>query len=325
MKIGITGASGHIGTSICRALITQGHEVSALVHHDRAPIQGLPVFAVKGNVLEIASLKRLMTGCEVVIHTAASIELSYHFNQKVYDINVTGTKNVLEVAKQENINKVVHFSSIHAFKQKPYETPVDETRSFVSDDAIFYDQTKRDAHLLAIEAAKNGQDVVIVCPTSVVGPPDYKPSKIGKAIIDIYKGSVPAVVKGGFDFADVRDVANGAIAAIHKGRSGETYLLGGKYYTIKQFADQILEIKGSKKRLAELPLFIADMGLPFVKWYASITKKRPLYDKLYIDILQDGNKEILSEKAKAELGYSVRDLKETLTDTIAWFKQNKMI
>ncbi len=325
MKIGITGASGHIGATICSVLIAHGHEIVALAHHDQAPFRDLPVTVVRGNVLDRESLKSLMSECEVIIHTAAMIALGYRFNQKIYDINVTGTKNVLEIAGEKKINRVIHFSSIHAFDQKPYETPVDETRPFVSKNSVFYDQTKRDAHLLAVEAAGKGQQVVIVCPTSVVGPPDYRPSKLGKAIIDIYTGAVPAVIKGGFDFVDVRDVANGAIAAIQKGRSGEAYILGGKYYTIKQFADLILELKGSKKRLTELPLFVANLGLPLIKLYASLAKKRPLYDRPYLDILQDGNKNILSEKAKIELGYSARDLKETLTDLITWLKHNNRL
>ncbi|MBN9293642.1 MAG: NAD-dependent epimerase/dehydratase family protein, partial [Flavobacteriia bacterium] len=266
------------------------------------------------------SLKELMGQCDAVIHTAGMIELGYKFIQEVYDINVTGTKNVLETAKESGVKKVVHFSSVHAFSHKPYDVPIDESRPFVTERSVFYDQTKRDGHVLAFEAAKEGLDVVIVCPTSAVGPPDHKPSKLGKAVIDIYKGSVPAVVKGGFDFADVRDMAKGAVSALTNGRAGETYILGGRYYTIKEFSDLVLEAKGTKKRLTELPLFVANIGLPFVKSYAYLTNKQPLYDKAYIDILQDGNKLTLSTKAQEELGYSVRELGETLTDTVEWFR-----
>lgn len=325
MKIAVTGAAGHIGSAICRELVLQGHEVIALVYNDFSAIQDLPISTVKGNVLDKNSLRELIGQADAVIHTAGMIELGYKFVQQVYDINVTGTKNVLEIAKEMGIKKVVHFSSIHAFSHKPYELPIDENRQFVTEKSVFYDQTKRDSHLLAQQAATEGLDVVIVCPTSAVGPPDHKPSKLGKAVIDIYTGSVPAVVKGGFDFADVRDMAKGAILALEKGRKGETYILGGEYYTIKAFSDLVLKAKGTKKRLIELPLFVANIGLPFVKSYAYISKKAPLYDKAYIDILQDGNKVTLSTKAKEELGYSVRDLGETLSDTVEWFIANKRI
>lgn len=320
MRVAVTGAAGHIGAAVCRELLYQGHEVVALVYNDLSAIKDLPLFTVKGNVTDRNSLKELMEDCDVVIHTAGMIELGYKYIPQVYDINVLGTQNVLDIALELNLKKVIHFSSIHAFSHKPYDIPVDETRQFVDNTSIFYDQTKRDSHILAQKAAQKGQHVVIVCPTSAVGAPDHKPSKLGKAIIDICNGSIPAVVKGGFDFADVRDVAKGTILAMENGKSGETYILGGEYYTIQQFSNLVLAANGSKKRLIELPIFMAHVGLPFVKLYSNITKKAPLYDKVYIDILLDGNKSTLSTKAKNELGYSVRPLSETLTDAVAWFK-----
>jgi len=325
MKIAVTGASGHIGYTLCRELLNQGYKVNALLYKDFNSIGKLDVEKFGGDVLDRKSLVPFLNGCEVVIHTAAAIELGYRFNKILYEVNVTGTKNVLELAKETGVKKVIHFSSIHAFSQKPYDVPLDETRQFVSNRSVFYDQTKRDSHLLALDAARKGQHVVVICPTSVAGPQDLKPSKLGKAIIDIYKGTIPAVIKGGFNFVDVRDLVNGTISAMHKGRSGETYLLGGKYYCIKQFAELVLSAKEIKKGLPEIPVHIAYAGLPFVKLYAFLSGKRPLYDKPYIDILQDGNKMILSAKAQHELGYEVRPLEETLKDTINWFKKSGKI
>ncbi len=325
MKVGITGASGHVGATICRTLIEKEYEVVAFVRNDIAALEGLPITIVKGDVLDRASLKKFMTECDTVIHAASMIELSYKFEQKTYDVNVVGTQNILEIAKEVKTLKLIYVSSIHVFRQKPYDKPLDETRSFVSNNSVFYDQTKRDAHLLAQDAAKNGQDVVIICPTSVVGPFDYKPSKLGKAIIDMYKGKIPAVIKGGFDFVDVRDIAEGTIAALENGRSGETYILGGRYHTIKELSDYVFKVKDVKKRLAVFPLSVAYAGLPFVKTFSYLTKKPPLYDKLYIDILKDGNKKTLSTKAQQELGYTTRTLEETLNDTINWFKKQKKI
>lgn len=325
MKVAVTGASGHIGSAVCRHLIAQGHEVIALVRHDVAAIQDLPLKKMQGDVLNRESLIAFMQTCDAVIHTAAAIDLSYHFNQKVYDINVTGTKNILEVAKETGVKKIVHISSIHAFSHSPHNIPLDESREFVNDTALFYDRTKRDGHKLALDAARNGMFVVVVCPTSVVGAPDFKPSKLGKAVVDIYKGYVPAVIEGGFDFADVRDIAAGIAAALTKGVSGETYILGGKYCTIQQFAEIILEIKGSNKKQKQLPISVAKAMLPFIRFYSFITGKPPLYDKPYLDILMDGNKNVLSAKAQRELGYQSRELKETLTDTIQWFKNSGRI
>lgn len=325
MKIGITGAAGHLGATICRSLIEKGYEVIAFVHNDVEALKDLPLTIVRGDILDRASLKTFITQCDAVIHAAGAIELSYKFEQKTYDVNVIGTKNILEIAKEVRITKLVYISSVHVFRQKPYDLPLDETRPFVSDDSVFYDQTKRDAHLMAQEAAKNGQDVVVVCPSAVIGPNDYKPSKLGKAIIDIYKGKFPALFKGGFDFVDVRDIADGTIAALEKGRSGETYILSGKYYSLKELSSFVFEAKGVKKNLIALPLTMAYAGLPIIKMLSFLTRKPPLYDRLYIDVLKDGNKVTSSTKAEEELGYTARSLKETLHDTIHWLKSQQKI
>ncbi|MBS1763517.1 MAG: NAD-dependent epimerase/dehydratase family protein [Bacteroidetes bacterium] len=320
MKVAVTGATGHIGAVVCRQLIEMGYEVAALVRNDISAIEDLSLKKVKGDILNRDSLSELMAGCDAVIHTAATISLSYKFNQKVFDINVTGTKNVLDIAINSGIKKMVHVSSIHAFSQSPHNTTLDESRNFVNDSALYYDRSKRDGHLSALAAAHNGIHVVTVCPTSVLGPFDFKPSKLGKAIIDIYKGYVPAVITGGFDFVDVRDIANGMVSALSKGQSGQTYILGGKYYTLKQFSEIVLSIKGTQKHLPVIPISVARMVLPLIRLYANITGKPPLYDKPYLDILMDGNKFISSAKAQRELGYTARDLSESLADTIQWFK-----
>lgn len=322
MKVAVTGASGHIGSEICRQLIKKGYEVLALVHKDNSAIKDLALTVIDGDILDTTALLRLIEPCEVVFHTAGLINLGYRFDRQLYDVNVTGTQNVLEIIKRLSSKRLVHFSSVHAYKQYPDKLPLDESRQFVDDHSVYYDQTKRDSHILALKVAQNGCNVVIVCPTSAVGPPDHKPSKIGKAIIDIYKGNIPAIVSGGFDFADVRDIANGAILAMENGGRGETYILGGKYYTIKELSDLVLKVKGVRKRLIEVPVLIANIGLPFIKLYAHLTHKQPLYDRAYLDILQEGNRHILSAKAINQLGYTVRSLEETITDTINWFREN---
>lgn len=325
MNIGVTGASGHLGSTICRTLLNKGYKVVAFIHHSDEGIVDLPIKIIKGNVLDKDSLTDFIAQCDAIIHTAATIELSYKFNQTLHEINVVGTKNVLEISKKLGISKLVVTSSIHVYRQKPYNITLDETRPFVSNDSVYYDQTKRDAHLLAIEAANNGLDVSIVCPSAVIGPYDFKPSKLGKAITDIYNGKFPALFKGGFDFVDVRDIAEGVIGALEKGKSGASYILSGKYHTIKELSDFIFEIKGSKKRLIALPLTFAYIGVPFVKFAAMLTGTKPIYDKLYVDVLRDGNKITSFEKAKKELGYNPRPLKETLYDTIHWFKDRNIL
>lgn len=326
MKIAVTGASGLIGSVLCRTLLEKGNEVSGMSRSGISKHLSHRNFTfIKGDILRKGDLQILMEGCDAVIHTAAAIQLGYGFSQSLYDINVTGTQNVLEVAQQMNVSKIIHFSSVHAYNHLPKDQVLNESRDFVFDNVVFYDITKRDSHQLALKAAENGQHVCVVCPSSVIGFPDERPSKIGKAIMDIYNEKVPAVIKGGFDFVDVRDVVDGCLVALEKGVSGESYILSGKYYSLKEFADLILSIKGSQKTLKVLPRFIAHIGLPFIKSYAYFAGKEPLYDATYIKILKEGNPNISHEKANKYLAYSPRDLKLTLTDTIQWFKENNKL
>lgn len=321
MVVGVTGATGHLGTALCVSLIDHGYQVRALVNKDKSISNKIPVVSIEGNILDKPSLLNFMEGCDVVIHTAAVIDLGHKNDPRLYDVNVLGTENILKCAKEAKVKKVIHVSSIHAYAQVSNDTPIDEDSQYVSDNSLFYDQTKRDGHIIAELAAKSGQDVVIVCPTSILGSPDYRPSRVGKAILDIYKGLIPAIVQGGFNFVDVRDVADGIIKAMEKGRSGESYILGGDYYTLKQIAAIILKLKGSKKTLKEIPVPLAYIGLPIVHLIASLFNSTPIYEKNYLDILKKGSKFINSAKAKRELGYQSRPIETTLEDTISWFKK----
>ncbi|MBW7867023.1 MAG: NAD-dependent epimerase/dehydratase family protein [Brumimicrobium sp.] len=323
MIVGVTGATGYIGYSICVELLKQNYEVIALIYDEKPEIAELPIKKIKGNILDSSTLIPFVEQCEVIIHAAGIIKLCYGFDQQLYDINVKGTFNLLEMAQKANVRRVLYLSSIHVYKQHPYHEELNEKREFVFQNSVYYDQTKKEGHELCIKLAKEGKlETVVLCPTSVIGPPDFLPSKAGKGILDIANGKVPAVVKGGFNFVDVRDVAQAVVSAISLGRSGETYILGGEYATIKQMADLVLEAKGKKKRLRTVPIALAYLGVPLVKMYAKLTKTEPIYDKLYLDILNDGNTQISSEKSKKELNFNPRPLKTTIFDAINWFMDN---
>lgn len=324
-KIAVTGASGHIGFNICIELLKAGYEVNALVRTTEKQLISPSLTQVRGDLLNISSLEKLMTNCQAVIHTAGIIQLNSKNKETMHQVNVQGTQNIIDVAQKMSIKRLVHFSSVHAYSQKPHHLPVDETRHFIGSNALFYDQTKRDAHQLVVNAASKEMETLVLCPTSVLGPLDLKTSKLGQAIIDICKGKVPAVVRGGFDFVDVRDVAKGAVSALKQGQSGESYILGNEYLTIQEFSNLVLSANGSTKKLRALPLFTAYLGLPFVQSYATLTKRKAIYDKAYIDILLDGNKQILSDKAKKELNYRPRPIHETIIETVNWFKQHHKI
>lgn len=319
MRVGVTGAAGHVGTSICNALIQSGYEVNALVFRDIASLKNLPVQLIYGNILDKKSLASFMRGCNYIIHAAAAFSFSKTFDQYVYDVNVVGTRNVLESARENGIKRVVYISSIQVYSTN-HSGSINESCQFVQDGESIYDTSKRDGHILTKEASNNRIETIIVCPTSVFGPPDSKPSRIGRAMIDLYQGKFPAVFRGGFDFVDVRDVALGTIKAMEMGKNGESYILGGKYATLKEFADIVQKIRGKRRKIIELPTWLPYLILPFIKYYAKLTKTQPLFEKSYIDILKQGNKGINSEKAYKELGYRTRDMKHTIQDTLQYFQ-----
>jgi dihydroflavonol-4-reductase len=175
------------------------------------------------------------------------------------------------------------------------------------------------------EAVRNGMDAVIINPTSVLGPNDFKPSLVGQAILQLYHGKIPALVPGGYDWVDVRDVVSGTISAIDRGRSGESYLLSGHYVSLIDLYNLILKLKGSGKSLPVLPFWMAELGVPFLKVWARMTRSKPLYTRESVSILKTAHMGISSQKAEKELEYSCRPFKDTLSDTIAWFRENHYI
>jgi len=320
MKIAITGASGHVGANLCRTLLEKKHSVKVLVNKFSKSIDSLNLEKVQGNLLDPDSLKKLADGSEIFIHLAASI--SINGNQDVFDTNVKGTQNVINVCRDSGIKRLIHFSSIHALVHDPLDEILDETSPLAIRDHIIYNRSKALAEQAIQQAAAGGLDVVVINPTSVMGPNDFKPSLIGQAILQLYQGKIPALVPGGYDWVDVRDVVSGTIKAIEKGRTGESYLLSGHYLSLPDLYEMLLELRGNGKKLPLIPFWLAKTGVPFLKLWAMITRSNPLYTSESIEILKTAHKNISSEKASKEFGYSSRPFKETLQDTIEWFKEN---
>jgi len=323
MKIALTGASGHIGTNLCRKLLDNDHDLRVLTSKYTDSLEGLDLEFVKGDLLNMTSLRELADGAEVLIHLAATISLNG--DQQVLDTNVVGTKNVLDVVKSCKIKRLLHFSSIHALVHQPLDQPLDEERSLAVSDHIIYNQSKAIAEELVLHAAESGLDAVIINPTSVMGPNDFKPSLIGQAIIQLCKGKIPALIPGGYDWVDVRDVVEGTIKAMENGRSGQTYLLSGHFKTLPELYEQIKLIYGMNKKLPVIPFWLAEVGVPFLKAWARISGNKPLYTRESIEILKTSHSIISSKKARNELGFKSRPFDDTLRDTIDWYRENNYL
>jgi dihydroflavonol-4-reductase len=320
MKIAITGASGHVGANLCRELLKQKHELTVLVNNFTRSIKELDVEQVQGNLLDPESLRNLADGSEILIHLAASISITG--DRSILETNFNGTQNVIKAVKDSQVKRLIHFSSIHAISHDPLDETLDETRSLVLKDKIIYNRSKAMAEQAVLDAVAGGLDAMIINPTSVVGPNDFKPSLIGQAILQLYRGKMPALIPGGYDWVDVRDVVSGTISAIEKGRTGESYLLSGHYVSLADLYNLLTNLKGNGKNLPVLPSWLAEIGLPFLQAWSRMSGSKPLYTRESLQILKTAHPDISSEKAVRELGYHSRPFQETLKDTITWFREN---
>jgi dihydroflavonol-4-reductase len=322
MNVAVTGANGHVGVNLCSTLKEKGHFVRALSHDNDFGLKHIEVESFKGDLLNRDSLQHFLDGIDVVIHLAARISIKGDPDGSVRRVNVEGTRNILHVARENKIKKFVHFSSIHAFRQEPLDQVLNELRPIVDSDGFAYDRSKAEGERMVMAAAKDGFDAVVVCPTAIIGPHDYEPSLIGKAMLQLYRHQIPALVPGGYNWVDVRDVVNGCISAISNGRKGEKYLLSGKWRSLKEISAIITKCTGVKITQSEMPFAVAKIGLPFITAYSKLTRSEPLYTKESLVIIKHGNRNISNDKARKELGFNPRPIEETISDLFAWFRQN---
>lgn len=329
----ITGANGFLGNNIVRQLAKdKDNEVRALVlPNDKInSLDGLDCKIYKGDVTKKDSLNEIFEfkeiNCEVyVIHCAAIVYIKSKYNPKVYEVNVNGTKNIIEKVLEKNI-KLVYVSSVHAITEKPNNEIITEIKDFDSNKVNgYYAKTKAEIAKYVLEMVdNNGLNACIVHPSGIIGPYDFGNSHLTQLIIDFINGRLKACVRGGYDFVDVRDVANGIINACYQGKKGECYILSNRYVEVKELLDIVSEVKNIKKIKSILPMWLAKLTAPLSEIYYSMLKQPPLYTKYSLYTLTS-NSNFSNEKAKKELGYKNRDLKETIEDTVKWLKEEKKI
>ena len=325
MTVLVTGATGHIGVNLVRALCAAKRTVRALVRGKASSLRDLPIEFASGDILDDDSLVRAMNGVEVVYHLAAQVSLDRRREGEMERTNIEGTRNVAAACLECGVKRLVHFSSIHALSAEPVGEVIDETRTLAKGgDALPYDRTKAAGEREIAAAMNRGLDAVTVNPTAVIGPFDYRLSHMGEVILLLLKRRLPALVKGGFNWVDVRDVAAGALAAEARGRKGERYLLGGHYCSVVELAALVEEISKVKRPRFTAPISLALFGAPFAATYCRLIGQRPLFTAASVRTLQR-HQQISCRKAETELDYTPRPLRETIGDTIEWFRSAGMI
>lgn len=325
MKIAITGASGHVGNVLCRELRSQGKAVKALVHNNEDDLQKMGVEIIEGNILDPDAVKEFCKGADIVYHLAAKISIDKKDKDLVYKTNVEGTQNIIEACKLVPGVKLIHFSTVHTYGTKNESDMLDESNPIIDFSPIYYEDSKAEAERRVLQAAEEGLNAIVLNPTAIIGPYDFQPSLLGQALIKLYNNELPMLVEGGYDFVDVRDVVAAAIQAAEKGKKGEKYILGGKWYSLKELSGIIGHVSGRKTPSVVVPGFVARIGLPFIQAYAAIAGKHPLYTAESLEILKLSSKNISNKKARMELGMSPRSIEDSLKDIFDWFEKNGMV
>jgi dihydroflavonol-4-reductase len=319
----VTGAAGHVGANLVPALLARGRKVRVLVHADRRAFQGLDVEVIQGDIRDPESLVDAFKNAEVVYHLAARISIFQHDWPLLEAVNVTGTRNVVEACLRCGVRRLVHFSTIHSIARSTGEGTVDELESLVESRRYpAYDRSKAVAEKEVRHGVERGLDAVIISPTGIIGPNDYKPSHFGDALLRLANGRLPSLVSGGFDWVDVRDVADAALSAETKGAPGEQYLISGHWVPLGEMAKTIDGIQKKKSMWMLSPLWLAAIGAPFAEAVSRLLGKEPLYTAVSIATLKNSHKTISREKASRAFGYSPRPFEETIRDTIAWYREN---
>jgi dihydroflavonol-4-reductase len=325
MKVAVTGASGHIGNCLVRELIKKGAHVKVLVHNFENDLARMDVEMIRGNLLEVESLKKLCEGVDFVFHLAAKITLDNRQPEEVFAVNVTGTKNIIAASRSAGVKKFIHFSSIDAFQNITSEMVLDESKSLIESEKAIYAFTKAESERIVMNAVNEGFDAVILSPAAVIGPFDYSGSILGQSLIKIYRNQIPMLISGGYNWVDVRDVAKAAVKSVESGRKGEKYILSGNFCNLKELSEITGKISGKRTPKLLTPVFLAKLACPFLQFYYSITKGKPIYTRQSLELLINAPKNISSEKAKNELGFEPRRLEQTLRDTFKWYKENKYL
>lgn len=319
-KAAVTGASGHIGANLVRELIGRGYEVVVLIRHTSLALEGLDVVKVQGDILDQQSLCKAFRGVDQVYHLAAHVSIQSGEREKLESINVEGTRNVIEACLSEAVPTLVYFSSIHALNMTPLDQAVTEENPLLVDRKRYgdYEYSKARAENLVRENLNGSLSTRIIYPTAVLGPNDFNLSLFGQAILKMAYGRLPALVPGGFDWVDVRDVAWGAVEAVERGMDGDRYILSGNYLSVSQVAAVVAELTGTSAPRITIPAWLAGMSAPLMGVWARLRGEAPVYTRYSLSALTS-NRQISHSRATRRLAYQPRSFQSSMKDALQFY------
>ena len=323
----VTGASGFVGSAVVRHLLDEGMRVRILVRptSDRKNVEGLNVEICEGDLRDSASLEAALKGCHALFHVAADYRLWTPRPRDLYLSNVEGTRNIMRAAGEAGVERIVYTSSVATLGLNKDGTPADEnTRVHLRDMIGHYKRSKFLAEEVVREMVNTDRlPVVIVNPSTPIGPRDIKPTPTGRVIRDAARGRIPAYVDTGLNIVHVDDVAAGHLLAFRRGRIGERYILGGENLRLKEILTRIAALTGRKPPRIQLN---QDLLMPFAYLAQGIARLTGGWEpQLTVDGLKMSRKLMFfsSRKAETELGYHARPAQEALRDAVQWFLEKR--
>lgn len=320
----VTGATGHLGNVLVKKLISRGVGVRVLTlpGDDTRAISGMDFENITGDITDYDSILPSFDDVDVVFHLAGIISIMPGHDELLYRVNVEGTRNVVEACLENDVNRLIYTSSVHALMEPPHGTQIDEKCHYRPEYSRGgYDRTKAQASLEILKGVRKGLDGVIVCPSGIIGPCDYNVSQMGQLILNYMNGDLRAYIDGAYDFVDVRDVAEGLILACNRGKVGESYILSGEKITVQGLMDELEEITGVKRPWLKFPHWVAIAAGKLAPLYYRNQTNKPLFTSYSAEVLVS-NCDISNLKAREDLGYNPRPIKESLEDSVEWFKNN---
>jgi dihydroflavonol-4-reductase len=323
MKVFLTGATGFVGAHVAKHLAAQGAQLRLLTRasSNAANLEGLQAEIIVGDLLQPETLRSSIRGCDALMHVAADYRLWVRDPKVMYAANVDGTRALLAIAREEGLRRVVYTSSVATMGFKEDGTIVDETTPVSLSDMVgHYKRSKFMAEQVAIEAARAGQPVMILNPTTPIGPQDIKPTPTGRIVVDFLNKKFPAYVDTGLNLVDVSEVARTHVTALEKGRPGERYILGGENLTLKQILDKMSAITGLPSPTMKVPHTVA---MIFAFFDETITGRiRGKEPRATVEAVRMGRKKMFASSAKAqrELDFRIVPVYEALRASIEWFR-----
>jgi dihydroflavonol-4-reductase len=320
----VTGASGFVGSAVARALVRRGARVRALVRttSPRAHLDKYDIEFVEGDLRDAESLGAAMAGVRYLFHVAADYRLWARDPREIVRNNITATRNIMEAARAAGVERIVHTSSIATLMGKGTIGIADESVRQQEHQVIgAYKRSKLLTERMVEDMAADGLPVVIVNPTTPIGPSDVRPTPTGRIIVEAASGRMPGFVDTGLNFVHVDDVAAGHIAAIERGKTGERYILGGQNATLAEFLRTIADRIGAPAPVMRIPRRLVYPIAYGAEALAQFTGREPF---VTVDGLRMAKLKMYATAAKAEreLGFTARPYALGVHDAIAWFERN---